>query len=268
MKLGDLVTSKTRELSSGGIATAELDVLVLLEDLLNTNRAQLLARPELEVSSEQQKVLNSQIERRKSHEPLAYIRGKTEFYGREFVVNNHVLEPRPESETMIYLLKKLDVNTPIIADIGCGSGALGITAKLEIPDSQIFMCDVDDNCLDVAKQNAETHNTDAEIYKSDLLQIHKGVYTVLLCNLPYVPDDFHINLAATHEPKIAIFGGPDGLDLYRKLFEQIDSLKIKPNYILTESLPTQHQELQKIAKQHNYKLEHIEDFILVFKKSS
>lgn len=277
MKLGDFITSQASELANAGIGTTELDVLVLLEDLLNTNRAQLLAHPERELAVEQQKVLNSQIERRKTHEPLAYIRGKTEFYGREFFVSKNVLEPRPESETLIALLRDLvtsgqwlvDSKTRIV-DVGTGSGALAITAKIEIPKANVTAIDIDTKCLEVARKNAGQHKVAIEFLHGDLLSplsTNHSPLTTLLCNLPYVPDDFQVNLAAGHEPKLAIFGGKDGLDLYRKLFLQIDTLKAKPLYILTESLPTQHKELEKLANKHGYKLERTEDFILQFKKS-
>jgi methylase of polypeptide subunit release factors len=79
-----------------------------------------------------------------------------------------------------------------------------------------------------------------------------------------VPDGFHINTAATHEPSIAIFGGADGLDLYRKLFKQLSESAEQPLYILTESLPTQHSALQTLAKLTGYKLQESDDFIQMF----
>ena len=105
MHVGDWLKTATQKLQQAGIATARLDCLVLLEDYLNTNRTQLLAHLERELTVEQIKWLSLRLVRRAKHEPLAYIRSKTEFYGREFIVNKHVLEPRPESETMIDLLK-------------------------------------------------------------------------------------------------------------------------------------------------------------------
>jgi methylase of polypeptide subunit release factors len=86
----------------------------------------------------------------------------------------------------------------------------------------------------------------------------------LLCNLPYVPDNFAVNLAAGHEPKIALYGGPDGLEWYPELFAQIDNVSFKPALILTESLPPQHNKLAQLAKTHGRKLITSEDFIQVF----
>ena len=91
-------------MESAGISSARLDTLILLEDILHKDRAWILAHPEHEISTNQFRKLDRRLERRQKHVPLAYIRGFTEFYGRQFKVNRHVLEPRPESETMIELL--------------------------------------------------------------------------------------------------------------------------------------------------------------------
>lgn len=264
LKIDDWLSSTTEKLEKSKIATAKLDCLVLLEDILGKDRASILAHPELELSNEQISELNEQITRRAEHEPLAFIRGKTEFYGRVFKLNNNVLEPRPESETMLDLLKNLGLKSPKILDIGTGSGALAITAQLENPDAKIYGCDIDQKCLEVAEQNNKLHKTKVKFYKADLLKNAPEAFDVLLCNLPYVPNDFGINKAALHEPHIAIFGGGDGLDLYRKLFKQIDNLEQKPKFILTESLPFQHKNLAELTQSHGYKQQTKDDFIQVF----
>src|SRR5882757_1080566 len=125
MRVDDWLKQAQQKLETAGIGTARLDTLVLLEDELNKSRAHLLAHPELNLTPKNVQVLSEQLARRARHEPLAYLRGKTEFYGREFVVRPAVLEPRPESETMIELLKAADLPAKLrIADIGTGSGAL------------------------------------------------------------------------------------------------------------------------------------------------
>lgn len=276
MTSNEFLTATTAALTKAGIATARLDALVLLEDALGVERAQLLAHPDMAIPSDTQNVLKAQLERRAKHEPLAYIRGKTEFYGREFVVSEAVLEPRPESETMIELLMKYatgafsqrlssDKDRPLrIADVGTGSGALGITAKLELSDASVDLLEVDPEAIEVAKTNVIKLTTGVSVLKTDLLDGSSHEYDVLLCNLPYVPDEHTINAAALHEPKLAIFGGPDGLDLYRRLFEQIGKLKMQPLLILCESLPPQHEALEAIARQHGYTLDTKEDFIQAF----
>lgn len=270
MNIGEWLKAGEKQLTEAGIGTARLDSLVLAEDTLETDRARLLAEPGLQLTSSQVEALQKLLSRRTQHEPLAYVRGKTEFYGREFLITPAVLEPRPESETMIDLLKRLPrlPHNVRIADVGTGSGALGITAKLELTDATVELLDIDDQALQVAKSNVDLFTLDISFIKTDLLDGSSAGYDVLLCNLPYVPDDYQINTAATHEPRIAIFGGPDGLDLYRKLFMQLQNNSTQVLYILCESLPTQHKPLQQIASDAGYQMTAEQDFIQVFKHSA
>src|SRR6266508_1210490 len=107
----EFLKSATARLKQAGIASARLDTLVLLEDALGQDRARLLAHPESKIPHSTEVALNTKIAQRATHVPLAYIRGKAEFYGREFAIDKHVLVPRPETETMIDLLKKLPLPT-------------------------------------------------------------------------------------------------------------------------------------------------------------
>jgi release factor glutamine methyltransferase len=270
MKIKDWLSAAQSELETTGITTARLDALILLEDVTGRDRAWLLANPDTELLFSQAAELEKLLKRRATHEPLAYIRGKTEFYGREFLLTPAVLEPRPESETMIDLLKELvnkqysATSKVIIADVGSGSGALGITAALEVPKAQVELIEIDVKAMQVAKTNVDKFTLDIKLIESNLLINTNAPYNLLLCNLPYVPDDFAINLAARHEPKVAIFGGPDGLDIYRQLFSQLQKRLFKPLYILCESLPSQHKLLAEIAFQSNYKLIKTADFIQLF----
>lgn len=264
MNINEALKAYRTKLEDVGIATARLDCLVLLEDILNTNRTQLLADTKYELTEVESRQLDKLITQRARHIPLAYLRYKTEFYGREFYIDERVLEPRPESETMIDLLKNLPVSNTKLADVGSGSGALGITAKHELPDLNVTLIEIDSAALAVSKKNARLHKVSVQLRQNDLLEGADEHYDVLLCNLPYVPDDFQINTAAMHEPRVAIFGGKDGLDLYRKLFQQIKSRTYKPSYVLTEALPPQHGTLADIARGAGYSLEQSEDFIQLF----
>jgi len=281
------LASATKFLNDNSIATARLDALVLLEDVTGHDRAYLLAFPETILTTAKQAKLKKLLSRRAKHEPLAYVRGHTEFYGREFVITPAVLEPRPESETMIELLKEVARNlneepklgvhdkqsrkTGLkrphawrIADVGAGSGALGITAKVELPEAEIDLLELDPGALKVAQTNVDKFTLSISVLKTDLLRGSALNYDILLCNLPYVPDDYQINRAAGQEPKIAIFGGPDGLDIYRQLFDQLKIVVNLPLYILTEALPPQHDTLNAIAESHGYHLTKTDDFIQVF----
>jgi release factor glutamine methyltransferase len=273
MKLNSWLESATQELEASNVPTARLDCLVLLEDELKLDKSNILAHPELVLKEDVLAKLNKQVSRRASHEPLAYIRRKSEFYGRDFIVTPDTLEPRPETETMIDVLKKFtgnmhQVRPCAIIDIGTGSGCLAITARLELPKVEVVGVDISVKCIGVAAQNAQKHSADVSFYQGDLLAaLPNSIFkmpTTILANLPYVPNEHTINKAAMHEPKLAIFGGPDGLDLYRRMFKQIENMSNRPRYIFTESLPFQHTNLTQIAYKAGYSLKTSEDFIQVF----
>src|SRR3989344_785945 len=273
MTIEQWLKTSAKKLETTGVGTANLDVLVLLEDELGKDRSWLLAHPDYQIKRQSLETLQRQIKRRVKHEPLSYIRGKTEFYGGGFWIDKRVLEPRPESETMIELLlelaksQKLKTKNLVVADVGTGSGALAITASLELKGTQVVATDIDPKCLEIARHNATNHKTDIKFYEGDLLHPLSAIGcwpTVILANLPYVPARHQINRAARHEPDVAIFGGGDGLALYRKLFLQLSFSHAKPRYVLIESLPFQHAGLQLIAKSAGFKLHRHQDLIQVF----
>lgn len=263
--VGSLLGQSVQKLQQNKIPSARLDVLVLLEDMMGKDRSWILAHPEIILTKSQLRKFRRQIDRRSAHEPLSYIRGFTEFYGRKFKVNKHVLVPRPETETMLELLLKFKLPTvPKIADIGTGCGAIGITAALEIPGSVVDLYDIDSGALAVARHNEHMHELKLGVYKRDLLNRVSTEYDVILANPPYVPTAWKINEAAKAEPKHAIFGGKDGLDLYRRLFKQLSDFEKKPIYVLCEALPPQHSGLEAVANESGFKKIRSKDFILLF----
>ena len=271
--VGEYLKSATDTLNKHSVPTARLDALILMEFILGIDRAKILSNPDQTITRQQINLFNQAISKRSKHMPIAYITHRTEFYGRTFYVDSNVLQPRPETETMIDLFKSLVdgeskyrkrlllANGLHVADIGTGSGAIGITARLEVENIRIDLMDIDLKALKVAKTNVVLHTIHAKTILADLLPNNDNSYDILLCNLPYIPDNFHINLAAGHEPPIAIFGGKDGLDVYRKLFKLVSNIQHKPLYIFTEALPSSHLKLKALAAMHDYVLMTTEDFI-------
>lgn len=267
MNIGAFLQHATQQLTDCDIITARLDVLILLEDILGKDRSSILAHTEDQLTKTQVEQLEASITRRCTHQPLAYIRGKAAFYGRTFIVNDQVLVPRPETETMIDFFKQLP-HTPDwrIADIGTGSGAIGLTAALEVPDikTAVDLYDISPTALEVAQKNAQALGVHAEYKISNLLANLDDAYTVLLVNLPYVPNSYPINEAAQHEPRLALFAGDDGLRDYATFWHQIETLPNKPLFVLCESFPDQHVALAQMAQVAGYSVQESSDFIQLF----
>lgn len=272
MTIHDWLEKTTIELSNVGIETARLDALVILCDVLGKDKSWILAYSEQNLQGSDLHKLNTKIDQRTTHVPLAYIRGQAEFYGREFMVSEAVLVPRPESESMIELLKKVvgrRASGVGIIDVGTGGGCLAITAKLELPDASVVAIDIDEDALRVAVQNAHIFDADVQFYQGDLLQpllssVFKHQPSFILANLPYVPTNYPINEAAAHEPALALFSGDDGLDHYRKLFEQAMELAPQPYAIIAESLFTQHKKMNDLATNAGYEQKEVDGLVQLF----
>lgn len=265
MTVGTFLHQATSALEETGIATARLDSLILLEDVVGKDRSVLLAHDELALTEEQLQSLNNSIAQRKKHVPLAYIRGKVLFYGRDFFVDRQVLIPRPETECIIDLLRTLPLPAQArIADIGCGSGCIGITAALELPQAEVYLSDISQEALHIARKNARLLSAVVHIQRRDLLQQAPRNLHVLLANLPYVPIAHPINQAASFEPRIALFSGVDGLDHYRTFWHQVKDLPELPRYIICETFPNQHSTMQDLALRGSYRLEQTSGFVQQF----
>lgn len=253
------IKSSSQILSGESIETARLDCLVMLENVLEKDRAWIAAHGDEALSDENLQKLNTFITQRQGRIPLAYILGSKEFYGREFYVDESALIPRPESETLIDLVKKLyvtnDINTVI--DIGTGSGCLAISTKIELPDVHVTGIDISDTALKVARKNARFHKVQIQFKKHDLatLGIPNMASTrpyVVIANLPYVPEELITSPEITKEPRVALFSGKDGLHHYKVLWEKIRKTRHKPLAIITESLISQHKDLNSLAKDAGY----------------
>jgi release factor glutamine methyltransferase len=210
------------------------------------------------------------VERRASSEPIAYITGIKDFYGRAFIVNRSTLIPRPDTELFIETLKKRFQNndTLVIWDVGTGSGAIAITASIEFPNATVIATDICNKTIRTAIKNAKLHNVDHRItfikgnlLTDDIKKILEEQQTsnprknkaklVILANLPYLPENDRTKLAkdvVDFEPDQALYSGKDGLDLIRTLFTQIsEKLNVNPNLILAEFDPPQIKTIKKLA---------------------
>ena len=268
MTIHDFIKTGTARLRTAGISTARLDVLVLLADLLHCDKSWLLAHPETQLSIIHERLLIQQLKRRAERQPLAYISGHQEFYGRDFIVNPHVLIPRPESEALIGLLKQLPCRTgDILIDVGTGSGCLAITAKLECSRLEVWATDIDAAALSVAKQNARRHKAQLQYLQADLLSgIPLANITFIMANLPYVDPAWQRSPETNFEPKQALFAGNHGLSFIEQLLLQAkDSLQPR-SYVILEADRRQHPAIKKSAAVQGFTLVASQGLGLVFRR--
>jgi release factor glutamine methyltransferase len=267
MNVGEWLSEATEKLEQNNNATARLDALLLLEYVLNSPRAIVLAHADMALPATTLVKLNDALKQRLDGIPIAYLLHKKEFYGRDFIVNEHVLIPRPETENIIDIVKNISLATPRILDVGTGSGCIAITLALELPKCKVVATDISDDVLKLANQNAKNLGAQVTLKKSDLLKdIDTAKFHILCANLPYVPDGLVTSKEITNEPKLALFSGEDGLDHYKKLFEQLNNLTVKPRFVITESLEKQHSSLIKLAKKADYSLQKTDNLVQLFKK--
>ncbi len=246
-----LQTSRLK-LRQAGIDSADLDSLLILEHVLNRNRANLLAHSDEEIDEASSRQLTELLDRRHKREPLAYILGHVEFYGHTFVVTDAVLIPRPETEAFIESILLMNTKGQRLLDVGCGSGAIGISAKLLDPTLDVTLLDIDQGALELAQENATRLEAPVKIKQNDLLSDIGESFDIIVANLPYVPKGHSVARELDFEPQQALFSGEDGLDHYRLFWQQLKN--IQPTYVVTESLQTQHNEVTQLAKEAGFRL--------------
>lgn len=270
MKIQTWLKQAREQLQQAGIDSSALDARLIMQDVLDKSSEWIIAHDDDDLKTTMIERLNKKLHQRIDRIPLAYIVGSKQFYGRSFTVNNNVLIPRPESETVISSLLELvareDAYT--ILDVGTGSGCLAISAQLELPHCTVIATDISTEALEVAHENAKSLEAPVQFFNADLLNVPASVRPdIILANLPYVPDGLITSEEITNEPSLALFSGDDGMDHYRTMWGQLVNFRPKPHYILTESLASQHAAQKELAKTASYSLLKTTDLIQIFERS-
>ena len=241
----DLLEAGIARLRESGSETARLDAELLLASALNTDRTAVIAHTDAPVGDGTAEQFRALLERRAAGEPVAYIRGVKEFHGLAFGVDQRALIPRPETERLVEL-SQLEIVRRLVGaprpvgapklrviDVGAGSGAIAVTLAVllrrrgMLDEVELVATDVSDDALQLARENAVAHAVGDRIAfeTADLLPgTDTRRWDVVVANLPYVRTDAIANLpiAASFEPRLALDGGADGLDLIRRLLDQLD----------------------------------------------
>jgi release factor glutamine methyltransferase len=209
----DALDSARIPLTAAGCDTPRLDAEVLLAAAMGVDRAMLIADPLRGVEVEP---FREYVRRRTQREPVAYILGTKDFRRLELEVDPRVLVPRPETEHVVEAALGLPDGARVI-DVGTGSGAIALALKDERPDLRVVATDVSRGALAVARANAARLGLDVEFVEGDLLEGVSGPIDAVVSNPPYVRDGERLEPELAYEPAEALYAGPTGLEVYRRL---------------------------------------------------
>ncbi len=232
MTLIEAINRAASQLAAAGVSTARFDAEVLLRHAINRDRAWLLAHMQEELADDPRKTFEQAVERRGRREPLQYITGRQEFWGIEFLVTPDVLIPRPETELIIESVLSAEEHRekPLnIIDLCTGSGCIAVSLAKELQTARIMAIDKSSKALSVARENALRHDVadrvrflEGDLFEPlEALDIH-GQADIIVSNPPYVPSGDQRTLqpeVGAYEPAMALFAGPDGTEIHRKIID-------------------------------------------------
>lgn len=239
-KYVDLFTTGLEILERAGITEAKLDARLLLECVCGTDHSTLLAHPDKEVSAEDEEKYLAMIDRRATHEPVAYILGKWSFMGLDFNVNSDVLIPEQDTEILVEeALRNLE-DTMRIMDLCTGSGCIALSLLNYSNDTKAVCTDISSKALAVARSNADELGLAdrAEFIETDLFPTENiGKFDIIVSNPPYIASSVIETLAPEvkdHEPRLALDGSEDGLVFYKRIIDRAPEFLYSSGYLLLE----------------------------------
>ena len=256
--VADLLAEAATSLRQGGIDDARAEARWLLCHLLAMTESSLLAWPDAIIPGVQAARVRRAVRRRAAHEPFAYVVGEREFYGRTFKADRRVLVPRPETETLVeeaLAILRARANAtgeaPLVVDVGTGSGAIACTISLEATFVRMVASDVSSDALDVAAMNRARFRLQSRVrlVRGSLVSWLRRPADLVLANLPYIPSARVPTLmpeVASWEPRLALDGGHDGLDLVRALLADARRAVRPGGTVLLELDPEQMQPARNV----------------------
>ncbi|GAA4005168.1 peptide chain release factor N(5)-glutamine methyltransferase [Deinococcus rubellus] len=219
LKLG--LRETTERLRQAGVPSPETDAREIMQRVANLSRLELLMRGEQPIKVRQLRHLEQLTRRREAREPLQYLLSPIEWADLHLNVSPAALIPRPETEVLLALaLQTLQRwAAPRVLEVGTGTGALALGVKQARPEAQVMGSDISPEALALARRNAQLNNLDVAFVQADLLTGLSGPYDLLLSNPPYLPDTDRAEAQpeVSFDPELALYSGPDGLDLARRM---------------------------------------------------
>ena len=225
----------------------------ILQHTLKMTREHLIIYDNKQVTPKQREEYIKNIKRLISGEPLQYITGMQEFMKLNFLVTKDVLIPQPDTEILVEEVIDIakHIENPIILDLCTGSGAIAISIAKNVPNSKITASDISKNALEVAKQNAKYNGVinNIEFIESNMFdKLKDKKFDIIVSNPPYIPtmEIKTLPIDVRQEPKIALDGGKDGLDFYRKIYKVGNTFLNRQGYICVEIGYNQREDIKKI----------------------
>ncbi len=255
-ELGEWLYFNTRRLSSSS-ETANLDVQLLAAHILGHSRTWVVAHPEYKLNPEQLSSMEQSFERLLSGEPLPYLLGEWEFYGRKLFISPDVLIPRPETELLVeeaLTWLRDHPNSSLTADVGSGSGCIAVSLAAQMKSLRMIATDISSAALAVARRNFVRHKVENRVLlvQCDLLTPFRGQFDLICANLPYIPSQRLPSLnVARHEPVLALDGGSDGFLLIQRLLVQCQKL-LSENGLLLFEIDETHIEIAQQSAETNF----------------
>lgn len=255
----ETIRQTQRTLEAAGLPDARLEAEVMVMAVMRMTRQHIFAEQEREVGGAAAQDLAAMLEQRLTRQPLAYLLGYREFYGVNVLVTPAVLIPRPETEGLVehalfMALMGMETRELVITEVGTGSGAIAVNLAIHLPAARIYALDISEPALDVAAYNIRGHSVADRVRlgHGDLLEPAPEPADVIVANLPYIPSGRIAELPpeVQREPRLALDGGADGLDLVRRLLQQAPAKLKSPGVILLELDPEQFPAAVSIARQH------------------
>jgi release factor glutamine methyltransferase len=250
-------------LQKNSVASAILDARILIQYVLSLSREDIVFKAlQIDISENNQKKYFDLIDQRAKKIPLTHLTNNREFFANKFYVDENVLDPRPDSEALVELVmeKFNKLSSLNICEIGCGSGCLIISLLKHFENWLGLALDISNKALLIAEKNAKINQVSNRLnfIQSDLFKNlhHDQIFDIIISNPPYIPTNDIENLqdeVRLYEPRIALDGGLDGLDFYRKIAEQSQKFLKNNGDIFLEIGYNQHQDVKNIFENNNFK---------------
>ena len=263
MEILNLINKGSKKLKDNNVLSHRLDSEVLLSKILNKTREELLMNLDKKIEIQKINYFERLIKRRSKKEPIAYILKQKEFWSKNFHVNHNTLIPRPETELMVEKIVQIFNSKDIsILDIGTGTGCILLSILGELKNSRGVGIDISNKAINIAKKNSKKHflTSRAKFIKESFDKIYNKKFDLIVSNPPYIMKKDIKNLSEDikrYEPKVALDGGNDGLDVIKKVIYKSKSiLKIK-GMLALEIGKGQYIKVSKILRKNNFKIKNL-----------